>query len=102
MSSIIKYLIKDYKTMSTIIGKVIDEKLEKPVTQAAVKIMTATPDDNGHHVQITNNRGEFLWKELNPGAYKIEITADTYSPKEYGLHIEPKSAYEVLVKLSMS
>lgn len=98
----IKGSIKNYKTMSTIIGRVIDEQLEKPVTQAAVKIITTTPDENDQNIQITNNRGEFLWKELNPGAYKIEISADTYSTKEYGLNIQPKSAYEVLVKLSMS
>jgi hypothetical protein len=87
---------------STVVGVVLDNEEETPLSDAAVILGPVPGGPPGAGTRITDEEGRFYFLDVPPGRYALTVELLGYQPLNDSLMVDPSSAHRLLLRLSVS
>ncbi|WP_109300930.1 carboxypeptidase regulatory-like domain-containing protein [Aquimarina sp. AU474] len=80
-------------------GKIVDSLYQKPIEEAVITMSSSTVSRLVDIAQVTNEVGDFIWKDLQPGRYQILIVANGYETKEIVVTLQLHEEQDLFIEL---
>ena len=87
---------------ATIRGRVLEHETGVPVRGAAVSLATGPTGTPGIGTRVTGREGDFLFREVPPGLYRLRVSGMSYADLRDTLRVEAGSDLEVTLPVSAS
>ncbi len=80
-------------------GKIIDHLYQKPIEEAVITMSSSTVSRLVDIAQVTNEMGDFIWKDLAPGPYQIIVVAEGYKTKELQVNLKLNEEQDIFIEM---
>ncbi len=84
--------------MNKITGKIIDKLTNIPIAEAVV-LLNKTNSSSVDIAQLSNEKGEFKWVELEVGKYTLQVVAETYKSQILHFKCDVDSKIDLVIPL---
>ena len=91
-----------FRSVSAVMGQVQEHETGLPLAGAAVSLASGPGGTEGIGTRVTNAEGEFYFKEVPPGSYRLLVTLLGYRTLEDTLQVQPGAELELTLPLSIS
>jgi len=87
---------------ATVQGRVLEHETGVPVWEAAVSLATGPTGTQGIGTRITGREGDFLFRDVPPGLYRLSVTRMGYADLRDTIRVETGSDLELTLPVSAS
>lgn len=87
---------------ATVRGRVVEHETGVPVWDAAVSLATGPTGTQGIGTRVTGQEGDFLFRDVPPGLYRLSVTRMGYANLRDTIRVETGSDLELTLPVSAS
>jgi len=89
-------------SIATVRGRVLEQGTDAPLRGAAVSLASGPDGTRGIGTRVTGESGEFLFRQVRAGLYRVSVTLLGYTDLRDTLRVGPESDMELILPLSVS
>ena len=87
---------------TTVRGRVLEQGTDAPLRGAAVSLASGPDGTRGIGTRVTGESGEFLFRQVRAGLYRVSVTLLGYTDLRDTLRVGEESEMELILPLSVS
>ena len=87
---------------ATVQGQVLEHETGRPLAGAAVALASGAGGRRGMGTRVTNSEGQFLFRSVPPGSYRVIVTLIGYRELGDTLHVLPDTDLDLVLPMSIS
>lgn len=87
---------------ATVRGQVLEHETDTPLSGAAVSLASGPDGTRGIGTRVTGQGGEFLFRQVPEGVYRVSVTLLGYTALRDTLRVVPGSELDLILPLSVS